>query len=80
VRPEILENRPRGLKTAMQAGRNHPDGLLSFKDMYLMWDTKSKDSDVSLRDHLTQFHDYMDRADKPVPVFLAVAAVFHAGL
>ena len=59
-----------------QAGTNHPDGLLSFKDMYLMWDNKSKESDVPLRDHLKQFNDYMEKADKPVPVFLVIAPSF----
>lgn len=59
-----------------QAGTNHPDGLLSFKDMYFMWDNKSKESDVSLKDHLKQFHDYMEKADKPVPVFMVIAPSF----
>lgn len=59
-----------------QPGTNHPDGLLSFKDMYLMWDNKSKETPVSLRDHIKQFNDYMNKADKPVPVFMVIAPSF----
>lgn len=59
-----------------QGGTNHPDGLLTFKDRYVMWDNKSKESEVSLRDHLKQFNEYMNRADKPVPVFLVIGPSF----
>ena len=59
-----------------QAGSNHPDGLLSLGANYLMWDNKSKESPVNLRDHLRQFDAYMDQADKPVPVFLVIGPTF----
>jgi len=61
-----------------QVGSNHPDGLLSFKDMYVMWDNKSKERPglVNLKDHIKQFHDYMNRTDKEVPIFLVVAPGF----
>ncbi|MFY9113697.1 MAG: hypothetical protein WAO23_00445 [Dethiobacteria bacterium] len=61
-----------------QVGTNHPDGLLSFKDMYVMWDNKSKENPglVNLKDHIKQFHDYMESTDKPVPVFLVIAPDF----
>ena len=59
-----------------QAGSNHPDGLLSLGAHYLMWDNKSKESPVNLRDHLRQFDEYMDQADKPVPVFLVIGPTF----
>ncbi|HHX27568.1 MAG TPA: hypothetical protein GX716_01020 [Firmicutes bacterium] len=59
-----------------QPGTDHPDGLLSFKDMYVMWDNKSKETEVSLRDHVKQFHNYMEKADKPVPVFMVIAPSF----
>jgi len=61
-----------------QAGSNNPDGLLSFKDMYVMWDNKSKEypGQVNLKDHIKQFHEYMENADKQVPIFLVIAPDF----
>lgn len=61
-----------------QIGSNHPDGLLSFKDMYVMWDNKSKEPPglVNLKDHINQFHEYMENVDKTVPVFLVIAPDF----
>ena len=61
-----------------QQGTNHPDGLLSLQSMYLMWDNKSKESPglVNLKDHVAQFDDYMNRSDKPVPVFLLIGPGF----
>ncbi|HHX94878.1 MAG TPA: SAP domain-containing protein, partial [Clostridia bacterium] len=61
-----------------QVGTNHPDGVLSFKDMYVMWDNKSKEQPgkVSLKEHLKQFHDYMEKSDKAVPIFLVIAPDF----
>ena len=53
-----------------QRGSNHPDGLLSLQSKYLMWDNKSKEEPVNLKDHIRQFDAYMKAADKPVPVFL----------
>jgi hypothetical protein len=64
-----------------QVGSNHPDGILSIKDMYVMWDNKSKESPglVDLKDHIKQFRDYMDKSDKPVPIFLVIAPGFTEG-
>lgn len=61
-----------------QAGTNHPDGLLSFKDMYVMWDNKSKEKPgcVDLKEHIKQFHEYMEKADKTVPIFFVIAPSF----
>ena len=59
-----------------QRGSNHPDGLLSLQTNYLMWDNKSKESPVNLRDHIGQFDSYMNQADKPVPIFLVVGPEF----
>ena len=61
-----------------QAGSNNPDGLLSFKDMYVMWDNKSKEHPglVDLKDHIKQFHQYMEKVNKPVPIFLVIAPDF----
>ena len=59
-----------------QAGTSHCDGLLSFRDNYVMWDNKSKESPVNLADHLAQFHGYMAKSDKPVPIFLVIGPDF----
>ena len=61
-----------------QPGTNKPDGLLSFKDMYIMWDNKSKEapSEVDLHTHLNQFNGYMEASNKNVPIFLVIAPAF----
>jgi len=61
-----------------QVGSNNPDGLLSFKDMFVMWDNKSKEKPglVDLKEHIKQFHQYMEKANKPVPIFLVIAPGF----
>ena len=41
-----------------------------------MWDNKSKESPVNLKDHIGQFDGYMNKADKPVPIFLVIAPEF----
>lgn len=61
-----------------QSGSNHPDGLLSLRSDYLMWDNKSKDQPglFNLKDCLPQFDAYMTQADKRVPIFLVIAPAF----
>jgi hypothetical protein len=61
-----------------QSGTDHPDGLLSLKSDYLMWDNKSKDAPAAfhLKDCLAQFDRYMNAADKRVPIFLVIAPAF----
>ena len=59
-----------------QPGTNHPDGLLSLRSNYLMWDNKSKESRVNLKNHIRQFDDYMSQADKPVAAFLVIGPDF----
>ena len=43
-----------------------------------MWDNKSKESPgfVNLKEHIKQFHEYMEKSDKQVPIFLVVAPGF----
>lgn len=59
-----------------QAGSNHCDGLLSLNNAYLMWDNKSKERLVNLRDHINQFDGYMAASEKPVPIFMVIAPGF----
>ena len=61
-----------------QSGTDHPDGLLSLKSDYLMWDNKSKDAPglFHLKDCIQQFDRYMNAADKRVPIFLVIAPGF----
>ena len=59
-----------------QRGSNHPDGLLSLQSNYLMWDNKSRETPVNLRDHMSQFDAYINQADKPVPVFAVIGPDF----
>lgn len=59
-----------------QRGSNHPDGLLSLQANYLMWDNKSKETAINLKDHIAQFDNYMSQSDKPVPVFLVIGPDF----
>ena len=59
-----------------QSGTNIPDGVLSLQNRYVMWDNKSREKPVNLRDHLDQFDDYINKADKPVPIFMVIAPDF----
>ena len=68
---KMLLNKPLTL-----AGTDHPDGKLSFKDKYIMWDNKSKETAVNLKDHIQQFDRYIKTADKDVVVFLVIAPEF----
>ena len=61
-----------------QRGSNVPDGLLSLQSGYLMWDNKSKESPVILKDHIAQFDAYMNQAEKDVPIFLVIGPEFTA--
>lgn len=68
---KLLLNKPLTL-----TGTEHPDGKLSFKDKYIMWDNKSKESAVNLKDHIQQFDRYIKTSDKEVVVFMVVAPEF----
>ncbi len=68
---KILLNKPLVL-----TGTDHPDGKLSFKDKYIMWDNKSKETPVNLKDHIQQFDRYIKASDKEVAVFLVIAHDF----
>jgi len=68
---KMLLNKPLTL-----TGTDHPDGKLSFKDKYIMWDNKSKETPVNLKDHIQQFDRYIKTSDKDVVVFMVIAPDF----
>lgn len=68
---KMLLNKPLTL-----TGTEHPDGKLTFKDKYIMWDNKSKETPVNLKDHINQFDRYIKNSDKDVVVFIVVAPEF----
>lgn len=68
---KMLMNKPLTL-----TGTEHPDGKLSFKDKYIMWDNKSKETPVNLKDHIQQFDRYIKMSDKDVVVFMVIAPDF----
>ena len=41
-----------------------------------MWDNKSKETPVNLKDHIDQFDRYIKTSDKDVAVFLVIASDF----
>lgn len=68
---KMLKNKP-----LILVGNEHADGKLSYNDKYVLWDNKSKESDVSLKDHMLQFDGYIRNSDKPVAVFMVIAPSF----
>ena len=68
---KMLMNKPLTL-----TGTEHPDGKLTFKDKYIMWDNKSKETAVNLKDHIQQFDRYIKTSEKDVVVFMVIAPNF----
>lgn len=64
------------VKPLIMSGSEHPDGMLSFNDKLILWDNKSKETDVNLVDHIKQFDRYIKNAEKPVAVFMVIAPSF----
>ena len=67
----MLKNKP-----LLLVGSEHADGKLSYNDKYILWDNKSKESDVNLKDHILQFDGYIRNSDKAVAVFMVIAPSF----
>lgn len=67
----LLKNKP-----LLLTGTEHPDGKLSYNDKYILWDNKSKETPVNLKDHMLQFDGYIKRSDKAVAVFMVIAPSF----
>ena len=59
-------------------GTAHADGALSYHDKLILWDNKSKESPVNLKDHIRQFDGYVKNAEKPVVAFLVIGPDFTA--
>ena len=57
-------------------GSEHPDGMVSYNDKLIMWDNKSKETPVSLADHIKQFDRYIKTSAKPVSVFMVIGPSF----
>lgn len=64
------------IKPLIMSGTEHPDGILSFNDKLIMWDNKSKETDVSLAEHIKQFDRYIKNSSKPVSVFMVIGPSF----
>lgn len=64
------------IKPLMMSGTEHPDGMLSFNDKLIMWDNKSKETDVSLSEHIKQFDRYIKNSPKAVSVFVVIGPSF----
>jgi hypothetical protein len=68
---ELLMHKPLALK-----GTEHADGMLSYQDKIIMWDNKSKESEVNLADHIKQFDRYIKNSEKRIPIFLVIGPDF----
>ncbi|MBR5619095.1 MAG: hypothetical protein IKW76_05115 [Clostridia bacterium] len=68
---KILRTKPLMLK-----GTEHPDGMLSFGNKLILWDNKSKETPVSLNDHIKQFDRYIKEEEKTTAVFMVIGPSF----
>lgn len=65
-------------KPLQLSGTEHPDGMLAYKDRLIMWDNKSKEAPVHLKDHIKQFDRYIRDSPKPVAGFVVIGSEFTA--
>lgn len=65
-----------GHKPLKMVGTNHADGALSYRDKIILWDNKSKESPVNLKDHIKQFDAYIRQSEKPVAGFIVLGPDF----
>ncbi len=65
-----------GHKPLQLSGTEHADGILAYKDRLILWDNKSKESPVNLKDHIKQFDRYVQSSQKPVAAFLVIGPEF----
>lgn len=64
------------VKPLMMNGTEHADGTLSFNNKLILWDNKSKETNVNLNDHIKQFDRYISNSEKPVSVFMVIGPDF----
>lgn len=57
-------------------GNEHPDGTLSYGEKLILWDNKSKETKVNLKDHIKQFDRYIIQSKKMVVSFIVIAPSF----
>jgi hypothetical protein len=57
-------------------GSAHADGVLSFRDRVIVWDNKSKEKAVHLKDHVKQFEGYIRNSERPVAGFWVIGPDF----
>lgn len=65
-----------GHKPLKLVGSEHADGALSYGESILLWDNKSKETNVNLGDHIRQFDRYISQSDKRIGIFLVIAPAF----
>ncbi len=65
-----------GHKPLQLSGTEHADGILAYKDRLILWDNKSKESPVNLKDHIRQFDRYVQASQKSVAAFLVIGPDF----
>ncbi len=58
------------------AGNENPDGTLSYGNKLILWDNKSNESEVKLKDHIKQFDRYIIQSKKDVVSFIVIAPSF----
>ncbi|PLW79950.1 hypothetical protein C0585_05130 [Candidatus Woesearchaeota archaeon] len=63
-------------KPLLLRGNEQPDGILSFGNKFILWDNKSKETDVNLKDHIKQFDRYIRNSEKSVASFLVIGPSF----
>jgi hypothetical protein len=65
-----------GHKPLKMVGTEHADGTLSYRDGLILWDNKSKESEVNLASHAKQFVRYINQSEKRVEGFIVLGPAF----
>ncbi|MFT6863748.1 MAG: hypothetical protein ACJAVK_002309 [Akkermansiaceae bacterium] len=66
-----------GHKPLKMVAVEHADGMLSHGDRLILWDNKSKESDVHLSSHIKQFDRYVkQQTERPVSGFIVIGPSF----
>jgi hypothetical protein len=73
---DFLFEKRLGHKPLKLVGTNHADGALSYKDRIILWDNKSKEGPVNLKDHIKQFDAYIRQSERTVAGFLVIGPDF----